>query len=207
MAQDNKTTAVHAEDDEVEVRANPPSTQPSGINLLRLEKTKAEHSAHHRVRLESLPPHKDLEASAPDVDKRAAAPLARALLDQAYAFMATTAPTQLKMRAATAARDARRGSRGSSSRVEVRRGDVEGEHWVWRSSCHRDAAAGGTASWREFRRGLFGMSHSSLEQQYTPNVQKANHVCQWDVGDVGAWTEVAMGGLPPRPSWQDCGRC
>ncbi len=206
MAQEKTTTPVHADDDDVEVRASPPSTEPSGINLLRLEKTKTEHSAHHRVRLESLPPHKDLEATADGVDKRDPVALAHTLLDQAYAFMAATAPARLKVRTATAARDARRGSRGSSAPVEVRRGDVEGEHWVWRSSCHRDEAAGGTASWREFRRGLFGMSHSSLERDYTPNVQDANQVCQWDVGDVGAWTEVAFGGLPPSVllELQDC---
>ena len=89
----------------------------------------------------------------------------------------------------------------------MRRGAVAGEHWVMRSSCHRAEEAAGTATWDEFRNGLFGLSHPAMEKAFTPNVEDSNQVCSWDVGDAGAWTKVTLGGrLPPSRRASRCQR-
>jgi hypothetical protein len=195
---DPPKTDTFDKSEDPEVLIPPPSAEPSADNLLRLAKTKSQgEEAHHAVRLDTLPFHTDLVGS-PSANslhiRYTPRTLALTLLDQGYRFMTVTAPSQLKVRPLTAPRDARRGSPGSATPLEVRRGDVEGEHWVWRSSCHRDASERGTASWDEFRHGLFGMGHSAMEKEYTPNVLDAVTVCTWEVGDVNAWTGVTLGG-------------
>jgi hypothetical protein len=182
-----------------EVLVKPPGTNVKDINLLRIDKTTIGPEEYHQVRLQSLPDHQDLQvrpATASPVDKRDPAELSQTLLNQGYAFMTTTAKDKLKMRATTSLRDMRRGSSGSTAPVEVRRGTVDDEYWVWRSSCHRSEPSKGTAEWDEFRHGLFGLSHSAMERLYTPNVEDANTVCSWEVGNVGAWTSVTLGGEP-----------
>jgi hypothetical protein len=62
-----------------------------------------------------------------------------------------------------------------------------GEHWVARKSVHRDlssrdTSSPGNASWKEFIYGLRD-DHSRHEQEFTPNLYDAHHVCDW-IGEV-----------------------
>lgn len=59
-----------------------------------------------------------------------------------------------------------------------------GEHWFARKSVHRDlssrdATQPGNASWKEF---IFGLRdhHSKHEEDFTPNLFDAHHVCDWN---------------------------
>ena len=59
-----------------------------------------------------------------------------------------------------------------------------GEHWFARKSIHKDlsskdAASPGNASWKEFVYGLRD-NHSQHEQDFTPNLFDAHHVCDWN---------------------------
>jgi hypothetical protein len=191
-------TATHAlSADDPSTLVPPPTPRTHAVNSLQLAKTRTDLEEHHSVRLSTLPDHPSLlapPATVAPAAKHSPEELALALLDQGYAFLTSSAPARLRVRGATALRDRRRGSPGSSTPVEVRRGDVAGEHWVMRSSCHRAGGSGGTASWGEFVHGLFGMGHPAMEKSFTPNVEESVQVCTWDVGDVGAWTKVTLGG-------------
>jgi hypothetical protein len=62
-----------------------------------------------------------------------------------------------------------------------------GEYWVARKSVHRDlssrdTSSPGNASWKEFIYGLRD-DHSRHEQEFTPNLYDAHHVCDWN-GEV-----------------------
>jgi len=71
------------------------------------------------------------------------------------------------------------------------------EAWFARTSLHENVAKEGTARWEEFDQGLRA-DHSQHEMEYTPDVQDAHMVLNWD-GElesvertVGGWTDVSM---------------
>ncbi|KAK3674649.1 hypothetical protein LTR78_005371 [Recurvomyces mirabilis] len=72
------------------------------------------------------------------------------------------------------------------------------ETWFARASVHENAAKEGTASWDEFDQGLRA-NHSQHEMEYTPGVQDAHKILDWNsdleaVGRrVGTWEDVEMG--------------
>ncbi|EMD00543.1 hypothetical protein BAUCODRAFT_118302 [Baudoinia panamericana UAMH 10762] len=71
------------------------------------------------------------------------------------------------------------------------------ESWFARVSIHESAAKEGTASWEEFDQGLRA-DHSKHEMEYTPDVQDAHKVLDWDSAiersnrKVDAWADVSM---------------
>ncbi|OCT46587.1 hypothetical protein CLCR_02010 [Cladophialophora carrionii] len=59
-----------------------------------------------------------------------------------------------------------------------------GEHWFARKSVHKDLSSKdttspGNASWQEFIYGLRD-NHSKHEEDFTPNLYDAHHVCDWN---------------------------
>lgn len=72
------------------------------------------------------------------------------------------------------------------------------ESWFARESLHENKAASETASWEEFDHGL-RVDHSRHEMEYTPGVQDAHEVMNWDEEleeleakgrKIGEWEDV-----------------
>lgn len=71
----------------------------------------------------------------------------------------------------------------------------DGESWFARESLHENKAADETASWSEFDNGL-RVNHSQHEMEYTPSVEDAHEVLNWDEElekkgrKIGEWEDV-----------------
>ena len=69
------------------------------------------------------------------------------------------------------------------------------ESWFARESLHENKAEEGTATWEEFDHGL-RVDHSQHEKEYTPDVQDAHEIMNWDEElekhdrRVGDWEDV-----------------
>ena len=72
-----------------------------------------------------------------------------------------------------------------------------GETWFARTSLHENKPIEGTASWEEFDAGL-RQDHSVHEMEYTPDVQDAHKILDWESEldsiqhTVGQWQEVQV---------------
>lgn len=86
-----------------------------------------------------------------------------------------------------------RSSPPSAAKVTLSQGWHDNEFWVCRQSDHKDIAADGTGSWREFENGL-RHNHAEHEMEYTPSVTKVKQLLNWkkdEIWDPSIRVEVA----------------
>ncbi|KAL8413930.1 hypothetical protein RB594_005241 [Gaeumannomyces avenae] len=110
---------------------------------------------------------------------------------------------ELLERTFSAAELARVSSSSSSSSLVVGHRPTErirAETWIGRRSVHddgdggsRDEAAGGLASWAEFRDGLKDR-HAEAEAAFTPSIAAHRRAAAWDCGGVEVEVAAAAGG-------------
>ena len=152
-----------------------------------------------------LPAHQALpsagDESRPDIHA-----FASAALEEGNAFMTTYLPHKFSVKSSA------KWSPPSNAPVKLLAHDIsaselpkdtvaaapEGasvESWFARESLHENKAQNETASWEEFDNGL-RVNHSQHEMEYTPGVQDAHEVMNWDEElekhgrKIGEWEDV-----------------
>lgn len=151
---------------------------------------------------QELPDHPDLspqQSSAPDLRI-----FVSNALNEAHTFTTVYQPQKFQVK------DTAKSSPPSTARValsalEIKAADLPkatqdagataNENWFSRTSIHDNEAKEGTASWEEFDNGL-RVDHSQHEKDYTPDVQDAHEVLNWDSQlegfdrRIGDWEDV-----------------
>lgn len=160
----------------------------------------------HTLSIHQLPSHPSLASSRKEGGPGIHA-FASSALEEADTFMTTYLPKNFEKKGADKwsapakapvtllQRDISSGEIPKEKVAGESTGGAETEHWFARESLHENKAEEGTASWEEFDHGL-RVDHSQHEMDYTPDVQDAHEVMNWDSEleahdrKVGEWEDV-----------------
>ena len=172
-----------------------PSIKDSGLGpLIRLRP----------LAVDQLPAHSNLPSDAKERPEIHA--FAAAALEEGNAFMTTYLPHRFSVKS-----EGKR-SPPSDAAVKLLAHDIgvselpkdtvvaapsgsSSESWFARESLHVNKAENETASWEEFDNGL-RVNHSQHEMEYTPSVEDAHEVMNWDAElekhgrKIGEWEDV-----------------
>lgn len=175
--------------------ASKPSIKDSGLGpLIRLRP----------LAVDQLPAHSKLQSDGKERPEIHA--FAAAALEEGNAFMTTYLPHKFSVKSEG------KWSPPSNAAVKLFAHDISaselpkdtvaaapsgssGESWFARESLHANKAEDETASWEEFDNGL-RVNHSQHEMEYTPSVEDAHEVMNWDAElenhgrKIGEWEDV-----------------
>ncbi|KAK3698585.1 hypothetical protein LTR37_016912 [Vermiconidia calcicola] len=139
----------------------------------------------HALNISRLPAHPDL-ASQQQGETKDIQSFASAALEEANTFMTSYVPNRFDMKSTDkksppSTADVKLLSRDipASELPKEVQGAGEAESWFARSSLHENKATEGTASWEEFDFGC-RVDHPQHEMEYTPDVQDAHEVLNWN---------------------------